>query len=77
MSGPATPTTTFPEADLIAINLSDRLGFWDNGWASPLTLHDWDGDEVDDPEDCIFVTTPTPDGRWAAAQRSDFENARH
>lgn len=78
MSGAATPTTTSHEPDLIAINLSERLGYWEDGWSSPLTMHDEDGDEVDDPEDCVFITTPTRDGRWAAAQRCDFEvNVRH
>lgn len=77
MSAAATSTTSSHELpDLVAINLSQRLGMWSDGSTSPLTLHDEDGDEVDEPVDAVFVTTPTPDGRWAAAQVVDFDYNR-
>ena len=77
MSEAATPTTTSHELpDLIAVNLHDRQGMWSDGTFSPLTLHDEDGDEVDDPEDAVFLTTPTPDGKWAAAQVADYVHDR-
>lgn len=78
MSDRATPTTTFPEPlDLVALNTGQRLGMWSNGATTPLTLHDADGDEVDDPADAVFVTTPTPDGQWASALLSTFAGTVH
>lgn len=66
------------EPDIVSINLIERLAFWDDGWMSRITLHDADGEEVEDPVDCVFITSPTRDGRWAAAQRSAFDGAtRH
>lgn len=78
MSDRATPTTTSPAPlDLVALNIGLRLGLWTDGSTSALTLHDEDGDEVDDPADAVFVTTPTPDGQWAAAMLSDFTGTVH
>lgn len=77
MSAAASPTNTSRELpDLVAINLSQMLGMWSDGSTSPLTLHDEDGDEVDDPADAVFLTTPTPDGKWAAAQLADYDPNR-
>ena len=50
---------------------------WSDGTTSPITLHDEDGDEVDEPDDAVFITTPTPDGMWAAAQLADYTATRH
>ncbi len=78
MNAPVSPTSICPELpDLVAINLSQRLGMWSDGSTSPITLHDEDGDEVDDPEDAVFVTTPTPDGMWAAAMLDSYTATRH
>jgi hypothetical protein len=78
MNAPASHTDTSQELpDLVAINLSQRLGMWSDGTTSPITLHDEDGDEVDESEDAVFVTTPTPDGKWAAAQLADYTATRH
>lgn len=77
MNAPASPTSTSQELpDLVAINLSQRLGMWSDGSTSPLTLHDEDGDEVDDVEDCVFITTPTPEGQWAAALVDSYDPNR-
>lgn len=77
MNAPVSPTSTCQELpDLVAINLSQRLGMWSDGSTSPITLHDEDGDEVDDPADAVFLTTPTPDGKWAAAQLADYHHDR-
>jgi hypothetical protein len=62
---------------IVAINRKMRFVVLDSGATLPIqTMINADGDETDDPDECIFAIVPHPCGSWICCDLREYEDVK-
>lgn len=66
------------DLDVVAVNVADRQVMLEDGQVLDMaSLHEADGDEVEDDEFAVFATVQLPDGKWIAVHFADYHKSRN
>lgn len=61
--------------DIVVRNLGLRVAMTRSGVTVPITqMFDADGDETEDPSECVTFIGPLPNGQWYTEINADFMN---
>lgn len=66
-------TSANEEIEVISVNLSERKIMLADGQILDMdSLHEADGEEVEDEEFAVYATVQLPDGRWISVHFADY-----